>query len=377
MRLLIVTWDYPDERRSVFPFVKNLVAEWVKQGHDCTVIAPFSVTRNKRFCKQFSSELVGSGYIKVIRPNYITISNVRVHGLSLSSISHKRAVNKGLRSVKEMPDAVYCHFWNTAVEVIPYVAKHSLPLFVATGESTLDPSLYDNAKVLRKFVTGVVAVSTQNREMSIKMGLTTPDICNVFPNAIDNSLFYKQDKEKCRKELSFPLKVFIVVFVGWFNERKGSKRVEAALKQITGEPVYSVFVGSGEDEPVVDNMLFKGQVPHHQVPKYLNAADAFVLPTLNEGCCNAVVEAMACGLPIISSNRQFNYDVCDESNSILIDPNSVEAIRDAVILIRDNKELREKLSTGSIQKALSLTIDKRARSIISFVKNRMGSNNPL
>ena len=119
------------------------------------------------------------------------------------------------------------------------------------------------------------------------------------------------------------------------------------------------------------DILFKGKLPHDDIPTYLNAADAFVLPTLHEGCCNAVVEGMACGLPIISSNRPFNWDVLDETNSIMIDPESVEEIRNAIVELRDNPERRDQLSIGALEKAKDLTIGKRASKIAEFIQSRI------
>ena len=95
------------------------------------------------------------------------------------------------------------------------------------------------------------------------------------------------------------------------------------------------------------------------------------MPTLAEGCCNAIVEAMSCGLPVISSNLPFNWDVLDENNSILVDPKNVDAIADAIIKLRDDKNLREQMAASSLKKASALTIDQRASDIIHFIKSRI------
>ena len=111
----------------------------------------------------------------------------------------------------------------------------------------------------------------------------------------------------------------------------------------------------------------KGTINHNELPDYLNAADVFVLPTLSEGCCNAMIEAMACGLPIISSDASFNWDVLHETNSLLIDPNSVSQIQDSILKLYNDKQLRNKLADGAIKSASCLTLKKRAERIISFI----------
>lgn len=72
----------------------------------------------------------------------------------------------------------------------------------------------------------------------------------------------------------------------------------------------------------------------------------FCLPTLNEGCSNAIVEAIACGLPIISSNLPFNDDILDSSNALLVNPESVDDIASAIKQLMDNSDLRQKLAEG-------------------------------
>ena len=102
----------------------------------------------------------------------------------------------------------------------------------------------------------------------------------------------------------------------------------------------------------------------------MNCADIFVLPTLHEGCCNAIIEAMACGLPIVSSDRDFNHDILDETCSILIDPTNTKEIAKAIKTLKENKSLRDKLSQGAIDKSQTLTIDRRAKKIIDFINQR-------
>lgn len=90
---------------------------------------------------------------------------------------------------------------------------------------------------------------------------------------------------------------------------------------------------------------------HNKVPVYMCCCNAFVLPTLAEGCCNAVIEATACGLPIISYDLPVNHDILNRENAILIDPNSVSEISDAIRTLKENESLREELSRKSLETA--------------------------
>jgi glycosyltransferase involved in cell wall biosynthesis len=112
--------------------------------------------------------------------------------------------------------------------------------------------------------------------------------------------------------------------------------------------------------------LFKGALPHEDIPTYLNAADVFVLPTLAEGCSNAIVEAMACGLPIISSNLPFNWDLLNAENAILVDPMSVEQIATGIEKLLNHPALQQQMSLSALATVKDLTIEKRVRSILQF-----------
>jgi glycosyltransferase involved in cell wall biosynthesis len=102
----------------------------------------------------------------------------------------------------------------------------------------------------------------------------------------------------------------------------------------------------------------------------LSACDVFVLPTLIEGSCNALVEAMACGLPIVSSTGEFNDDVLDERMSIRIDPLDVAAIRAAIVRLRDDPGLRARMAAEALRRSQLFDVDDRARRMLAFMAER-------
>jgi glycosyltransferase involved in cell wall biosynthesis len=139
------------------------------------------------------------------------------------------------------------------------------------------------------------------------------------------------------------------------------------LDSLQDDNIYSVFIGDGPLKPTCRNILHCGPLQHDEIPRYLSAADLFVLPTKAEGCCNAIVEAMACGLPIISSNLPFNADILDEDRAIMIDPTDVDAIARAIRQMKENTPVRQEKAHAALQTARSLSIDRRAQNILAFM----------
>ena len=374
MHICVITIDYPSPEYPVYTFVEQLCVELAKQGHEISVVAPqnvISILKDERKKVPFiRRQHYGDGEITIYSPYTITGYSIPAIGNLINKIAGFET-RRYMRKHKINPDAYYCHFWRAGLWTYKEAKRNGKPFYVASGESSI--ALKNNTDYIKEYcnyVKGVICVSTKNKNESINNGLTTEEKCIVIPNAIDNALFYQKDKLALRNKFGFPEDAFIVAFVGYFSKRKGSDRLSEAIKQLNDTEVKSIFIGSDTGEnavPTCSGILFKGRVQHKDIPDYLNCADVFVLPTLREGCCNAIIEVMACGLPVISSNRDFNYDVLDDTCSILIDPTSVEAIANAVKQIKDNVLLREKLSKGALSKAKDLILATRASRIVDFM----------
>ena len=168
-----------------------------------------------------------------------------------------------------------------------------------------------------------------------------------------------------------PTNKFIIICVGQFIERKGQKRILEAINLLGNKDIKTIFIGKGDDDFEHESIIFKGTVKNVDLPYYLNAADVFVLPTRKEGCCNAIIEALACGLPIVSSDKPFNYDVLNGENSILVNPDDINEISTAISNLHENRGLREDIAQKSLETGEKLSVGRRATNIIDFMRKKI------
>lgn len=386
MNICFIASNYPSDK---FPaantFVETLVNAMVDHGETCYVIAPQSISnafKHQRHILPYrrKRKTPKGKNVTVITPKYLSASANKVGGFNLAKITlanFRNAVEKAFRKLnKEVKfDAIYGHFIFESGIVANYLGqKYGIPSFFAYGENTtytIDYLGENKTRDLLRGVTGVVSVSSENKRVLLAHKLVEEKKIGVFPNSIDTAMFYRRDKMQMREKLGFPKDAFIIAFVGRLLHVKGPERLSAAIEEINDNNIFSIFLGEGPLKPTCNNVLFCNMVQHSQAGEYLSAADIFVLPTLAEGCCNAIIEAMACGLPIVSSALPFNDDILTDANSIRVDPENINEIKDAIITLRDDVKLRLEMSKAALETASQLTIDNRASSILSFMNSQI------
>jgi glycosyltransferase involved in cell wall biosynthesis len=212
----------------------------------------------------------------------------------------------------------------------------------------------------------LLSVSEENRDYVVDRLGVARDKVAVFPNAADERLFEPRDKAAVRRKLGLPADRPLVVFTGHFIERKGPARVLEALR--SHPEVGALFVGKGAQRPEGEQVLFSDRVAHERVADYLSAADAFVLPTQAEGSPNAIVEAMACGLPIISSDIPSVRETVHPDAAVLVDPNDVAALSRAIGSVMGDAERRKAMSRAAREHGSRFGLAERAERILCWLE---------
>lgn len=375
MKICVITLRYPTIKEpTALTFVQQLVWQMADEGQDVCVICPLPINKivQYKYIPEKTDEQTPMGKtVTVYHPRSFYLGQINIgkwNTAYLSTLLFKNAVDRVLSQMVEKPDVLYGHFVTPAGIVAAVLgAKYKIPSFLAYGESStwsIDHVGKKKVKKLLANLNGVVSVSTANKDEIVGTGVVEATKVTVFPNGYSSSRFYQKDKNESRRRFNLPQDKFIVAFVGHFIERKGINVLVQAINQIP--EVYLICAGKGPLNPKGDKILFSGIVNPDDLASFYSSADCFVLPTVNEGCCNAIIEAMACGLPIISSNQSFNDDILDENNSLRIDSRSVEDVKQAIEKIFADKELRCKMARASLVKARSLNVAERAKNIIKY-----------
>jgi len=170
----------------------------------------------------------------------------------------------------------------------------------------------------------VFAVSDSLRQLALGLGVP-PERVRVVGNGVDPARFRPADRTTARASLGLPADALVLVSVGGLCERKGFHRVIEAMPALRaqGTDAHLVVVGGPSpegdwtdrlhaqvrDSGLADRVHFTGPVPPDDLHRVLSAADVFVLATRNEGWANVFLEAMACGLPVVTTDVGGNAEV--------------------------------------------------------------------
>ena len=372
MKILVISGNYPSNNTpNSGVFVYNLIQQFVKLGNEVTVISVQNILSKSKNTGQIE---YGEELATVYRPRFISTSAKKIFSFNsyrIGEFGQIKAIEKVVKENNLEFDVVYAHFITNAFVAVNALAKYNKPIFSAIGESNLDDrkalfkERYFNKKL--SLISGFISVSLKLQQKLISYGVEGNKI--VFrPNAVDLNKFRKKDKIFMRNRYNLPQNKKLIMFTGRFIHHKGPLRILEATKDI--DNLGFIFVGSGEQELLDDRIVFKGKLPSEEVPNLLSCADLFVLPTLKEGSSNAIVEAMACGLPIISSDIPEVQDQCSPKFSILVNPLNLKALNLAIKTIIFNDEKLKEMSNSAVEYSRRFDIKERAKSILEFISSK-------
>ena len=197
----------------------------------------------------------------------------------------------------------------------------------------------------RRSAAMITVCAALKREM-VDLGMEADKI---FPlrNGVDLQLFHPVDKAAARQALG--IDGFTLLSVGHLDPRKGHDRIIGALRHLPGVKLIVIGGGAGRQklaalasaEGVHDRVTFIAPIAQAALRDYYSACDALVLASSREGWANVLLEAMACGTPVVASNVWGTPEVVQSpAAGVLLDENSPRGIAAGVERLRSQYPTR-------------------------------------
>jgi glycosyltransferase involved in cell wall biosynthesis len=221
----------------------------------------------------------------------------------------------------------------------------------------------------------IICISENSRQTTSEYFNIPLEKISVVYHGIDKR-FQKQPPNKALSSVKqvFGIEGPYLLYVGKLEARKNIARMLEAFylyKQQTGSEHKLILVGRrfwdlhGIDETIgrlklKDSIVELGYVSDEELVSLYSAADLFLFPTLWEGFGFPVLEAMSCGLPVITSNVSCLPEIANGAAE-LVDPNSSESIATAINTVMRNKQRREQMIELGLQRVSEFSWERTAK----------------
>jgi glycosyltransferase involved in cell wall biosynthesis len=186
---------------------------------------------------------------------------------------------------------------------------------------------------------GVIAVCRELAGGVIRLG-ASPERVRVIIDGVDPAVFSPGSKESARQRLGLPSDRQHLLFVGNLVPVKGIDVLVAACGRLRNSAWQLHIIGDGPQRAALQRaaaaagigqrVTFHGAITHENLPDWFRAADLFVLASRSEGVPNVLLEAMACGLPLVASEVGGIPEIADQGASRLVPPERPDALAEAI-----------------------------------------------
>lgn len=180
----------------------------------------------------------------------------------------------------------------------------------------------------------------------------------VIYNGVDTEFFKPKDKYE---EITEPY----ILYVGRLSPEKGLFDLIDSMEIVAQQcpKIKLIIIGKGPLERAIKNkilkmnlsksILFLGRHNHQEILKYYQNALIYILPSYFEGLATTLLEALACGVPIITTNIPANSEaVIDGVNGFLVPPQNPQKLAESILKLLNDSDLREKMGKNSRDRSL-------------------------
>lgn len=277
---------------------------------------------------------------------------------------------------------------------IMHFPDYSLPVLLGSKPSIITvhdltyklfPETFSRGKLLTKLAllgpslrkaAGIIAVSNNTKKDLIEVCGVSPERITVIHNGVDPEVFKPMESGKVREQLAvkYNLEPGYILYVGTLEPRKNittlikafkilkkSRRLPHKLVIAGGKGwLYREIFQAVSELGLEQEVLFTGYISADELPLFYNGAGVFVYPSLYEGFGLPPLEAMACGIPVVTSDSSSLPEVVGDAG-IMVNPTEVEALSDAIDRILSDCQLADRLSVQGLQRAQGFTWEQCSR----------------
>ena len=231
---------------------------------------------------------------------------------------HFKVVNRIISKNKINFDLIHSHFtWTSGYVGTKLKERYGTPLVITSHGFDIynlpfkDDEWSKKIQYVLNSADFAMTVSNSNLQLMKKLIAHTPT--KILPNGFKRDFFFYRDKEETRNVLNLPINKKIIFTAGHLIEVKGHKFLVEAMNEIvkSRKDTLCLIAGSGSQKNSIlkqikklrlqDYVKLVGEIPHCNIPLWINACDIFVLSSLNEGNPTVMFEALGCGKPFIGT----------------------------------------------------------------------------
>jgi glycosyltransferase involved in cell wall biosynthesis len=338
---IAILGPYPPATGGIVSNLQNLLKSPLKEKYD---LLTFRTMSDKSGTVDYESERVTTKVRRVLGDfiNYLIFLTKKKPNLVFINTSFGKFA-----------------FWRDSLYIIASKLFNKKILLQIHG-GKLDDFLHANILLARIFIKNIFRLT--NKVIVLSLVQQKPfndygygDKTRIIPNTVDLSAFHNSS-ECLRKKYGIPKGNVIILFIAslWSKE-KGVMELLRAAKIIMDNrrDITFILVGGGEEESAMvkycsdnnlqDKVLFTGYLSKEEIIKVCKSSDIFSLPSFNEGLPMVILEAMAAGLPIVTTPvGAIPEMVIDGENGFIVKPGDYHALAEKINYLIENKEIRER-----------------------------------